>query len=769
MTKFRKSILIFGILVLIIGAALGTFIVLSLTGSLKTEAIALEFTVDDAEKTYDGEPLTANGYNITGGYLIEGHTPVVKFTGEQTDVGYGYSGLEVTIVNEAGFDVTKEYDIKVNSGILLVDKCGIRINLTKDDVVYDGNKVDIGDGYAVTNGKLAKGHHVSLTIKDEWFESTGKTVAGETLTALDVEPLIVDAYGRNVTGNYVIALSGKVNIVKRPLTVVPVSAEKIYDGKPLVCTQYRIEGSLAAGHYLIPEFKASKSGGAAEVINANDNNPLEITASAKIYDVNNNDVTANYAIPPSVAYLTVHRASLTITAKSGSWEYDGTEHTLSKDNEAGSVTGLAQGDEVTVEYSGGVTDVSVVGNRIERYFINNEENDESNYKVTLVDGKLEVTKAPLTVKWGSFEKDYDGKPFSSEQDNLYEIASAVKNISLKFDKRELNDRLAVFKTPGNTTYTLTNFEIRKGIDSGEEDEEDEEDIELITKMFNISVIAGNLKISPLKISLNTNTLQKEYDGNFVFTENLPQIENLVKNHKLVSITCNAVSLKTAPYSTKIKSVSLEDEQGNNVNGCYEITDFNGDVTLNFTSRELQLKSKTIERPYDGTALLGNNITYGALADGDRIEYEPCEITEFGEIDNKPDIKIFNRNNIEVTGFYKTMWSETGKLKITKRPLSIEIEKIEGTSADLAVKFSQDLTGLLVISNLAVCDGNVTVKFFDSASGSEITQKRGLITTDYSKSRLKAGVTIQLWNNGKDVSGNYEIPTEITGTVIVTYD
>ena len=59
MTKFRKSLLIFGILVLIIGAALTTFIVLSLTGSLKAEPIELEFTVEDASQEYNGQTLRA--------------------------------------------------------------------------------------------------------------------------------------------------------------------------------------------------------------------------------------------------------------------------------------------------------------------------------------------------------------------------------------------------------------------------------------------------------------------------------------------------------------------------------------------------------------------------------------------------------------------------------------------------------------------------------------------------------------------------------------
>ncbi|MDE7439601.1 MAG: hypothetical protein K2N23_03750 [Clostridia bacterium] len=312
MTKFRKSLLIFGILVLIIAAALGTFVVLALTGSLKAEPIALEFTVDPAEKNYDGEPLKADSYKITGGYLVEGHTPIVSFTGEQTDVGNGTSGLDVKIVDKKGYDVSDEYKIKVISGVLRVNTGNVRIILGNRTIPYDGNAIDIGDEIPPAPG-LAKGHRVTLQISDRWLESKGKIVAGNILNAeTDITPLILDSNGRDVTDFYNYALSGRIRIDQRPLIISPVDASKPYDGTSLQCSQGRIDAySLASGHWIEYGFSTTDDSPA----NLTDVGSIKVKATAIIYDINGDDVTANYAFTSNYGTLTVTKAPLTVNLK----------------------------------------------------------------------------------------------------------------------------------------------------------------------------------------------------------------------------------------------------------------------------------------------------------------------------------------------------------------------------------------------------------------------------------------------------------------------
>ena len=686
MTKFRKSILIFGILVLIIGAALGTFIVLSLTGSLKTEAIELEFTVDYAEKEYDGEPLKASSYKITAGFPVEGHTEVVTFTGEQTEVGDGLSGLEVKMINEKGYDVTSEYNIKVNPGVLSVYRSPLRIALTAHDVPYDGAMVDIGDGYTVTGGRLVKGHRIMLQIKDEWFAVAGTTIAGETLTASDVELYILDANGRNVTRNYSVAPpTGRVNIITRTIEVAPVSTEKPYDGKPLTCSQYRIEsGSLAAGQYIVADYRGA-NGGTAEVTDVNTDNPLEIVVAAKIYDINGYDVTDNYTIRTKSGYLTVNRA-------------------------------------------------------------------------------------PLTVTLNSIERQYGDDFEDLKPEELYHITSTMNTLSLEFGN--LKDFFkGVTDQVGNSTYTLRNFKITDGISD-------------LTEMFNVTVVAGNLKVTRRKIELNVEELSKTYDGNLTFTENLPEIENLVNNHKLDSVTCVHNS-ETDSYN--IKSVTLVDGQGNNVSANYNITNFGEEVKVTVGQRDVAISSATVQKPYDGTPLSGGNITCDLLADGDKLVYTPCEIKSVSESNkkNKPDdLVILNKNGDVVTGFYNIDDSNCGTLTITRCKLSITIRE---TSVDYVIFSSlndKDMTSLLQVScdvngytvlDIGFVKGNKALNGDDLAGIIEFDEPEDWVST----SRLDVnalganGINLVLYKNGQEFynSGkpdteNFDFPTKIEGIVFV---
>ena len=678
MTKFKKSILIFGILALIIGVALGTFIVLSLTGSLKSERVAIEFTVENAEKTYDGEPLKATGCKITAGNLIEGHTPIVSFTGEQTDVGIGFSGLDVQIVDESGYDVTKDYKIKVKGGILLVDYCNLRVNLTARDVIYDGNVIDIGDGYSVMGGMLAPGHKVSLQINDDWLEDAGKTVADKTLTYNDVKALITDANGRNVTDNYKISLAGKVNIVKRSLVINPVSAEKVYDGRPLVCSQYKIEyGSLASGHYIVAEF-SSKDGRKASVVNVSDC-PLEVVMSVTIRDIDDDDVTANYRlISDTVAYLTINKAPLTIVAKSASWEYDGLAHTLITDTEVESAIGLVHGDTVSVQYSGSVTGVAVAENKIEKYFINGKD-DDWNYEVTCKNGKLEVTKAQVFIKWESLKKEYDGNPFTIADKKLYTVNSAIKDLELQFDKDEFEQLFADVTIPGISTYTFSDFEIYNGTRN-------------ITEMCNITVISGNLTITRRNVSFSGNSLSKVYDGNLTFTDGI-SIDSLAYGNSFVSATLSPTEedyTANKQFTAQIKEIYLVDRQGNNVSGYYNITNFDTLLNVTIKPRSLKISTNTVQKVYDGTPLNGGSPLCGQLASGDSVDFVPFEITNVAEsADNKPEIKIFNSNGKDVTEFYNPE-ENYGKLIILPKPVTVyfsevfEVEYKEGGIQSLSL-------------------------------------------------------------------------------------
>ena len=763
MTKFKKPLLIFSILALIIGVALATFIVLSLTDSLKDELIAIEFTVDDADKVYDGEPLKASTCRLTSGDLIEGHTPIISFTGEQTDVGIGFSGLDIKIVNKAGIDVSKEYDIKVNGGFLNVSTCSLRVSLTARDVMYNGATVDIGDGYTVTSGVLAPGHRVLLQIKDEWFENAGTVVAGNTLSRENLNLMIVDVNGRNVTGNYDVSLLGKINIIQRDLAISVLSAEKTYDGKPLIASQHKIEsGSLVNGHRLEIEFK-DEYGGTAQVTNANEEAPLKILANVKVYDSVNTDVTENYNIKSSLGELTVYKANLTVTAKSDRWVYNGKAHFIN-DNRPASAIGLVGDDKITVQYSGSITDVSVGVNTIKNYSISDSHGvDKSgNYKITIVDGTLEVIQATLKVMWKTYQKQY-GDLYDGDFTELYstDSNSDITNLSLQFESEKLKSLLDSFTAIGNSTYIFNDFKV---YNDGSDD---------ITEMFDINVIPGNLMVARRDVTLSVGKLSKTYDGNFIFTENLPASSALVNNHKLASINCKEPDLDIYSheyiagnsYSTDIVSISVVDEQGNNVNGYYNLH-YDTDVQISFSARNLTIISQPGQKVYDGTPLYGGALTAYALLSGDMLRYTPKAITDVTdeEVENKPEtVKIINGSNDDVTDLYNISWS-CGKLKVNRRDLSISIETYFCEDIN-SIYYMEDPSILVKISNLA--DGE-EIRYLDEKD-QVIENFLDCYYFDKTGSGLYENVKVTVWRGEVNVSDNYKIPKseEITGIVVIT--
>ena len=712
MTKFRKSLLIFGLLALIIGTALGTFIVLSVTGSLKSEPIGLEFTVEDAEREYNGEPLTATSYYLSDGRIVDGHTPIISFKGEQTEVGEGVSSLDVKIVDADGYDVTGEYAIKVVEGALRVTRYTIAIKLTDRDVIYGGATFGITDSdYEVVGGILPSGHRVSLKIKDEWIENTDSWKNGaKPLTAKDVDVMIFDSNGRNVSKNYLSNLSGSVRLVKRPVTFSPLSAEKTYDGKPLTCTQFTVsKGSLASGHYAEPVFK-SANGGNASVTNANEDNPLKVTVDAVIRDVDGNDVTAFYDIESYVGTLTVKRANLTLTAKSCVKEFDGAELTFKADNEPESASGLADGDTVTVEYSGSVSLVGKVRNEIVSHTVSGGGN--VNYNVTYVSGELEVVRAKASVVLKDSIKEYDGLPFYLEGANadeadsgdIAEFCSAQLPQGFKLTECELDGILQSAELC-NSVYTLNSYRIT-----------DETDTDF-TDCFEVKIKPAVCRINRRTVQLEQNgELSKEYDGNFTFASGIGFDSGLAKGHILKSFTVTAFSPENGTQSTVgIEEFTLTDETGRDVRSYYDIKNFSSFAAqVSISKKPLAVSTLDYSKEYDGISV-GGDLTYGLLASGDRLVItNPVSVvncTPEEGVPNEPEFAVYNSSNQIVSCFYD-FTGTFGTIKITKKSVLVSLEYCE-------IEYSGIALSETALSDKVRCDAVNPNNFIISFNGDTI--------------------------------------------------
>ena len=93
-----------------------------ISGSLKITPLEITVKAADAQKVYDGTPLTADEYEIVDGLLANGHTiGFCEISGEQTAIGRSDNVITyITIFDADGKDMTSNYLINLLTGKLKV-------------------------------------------------------------------------------------------------------------------------------------------------------------------------------------------------------------------------------------------------------------------------------------------------------------------------------------------------------------------------------------------------------------------------------------------------------------------------------------------------------------------------------------------------------------------------------------------------------------------------------------------------------------------------
>lgn len=170
--------------------------VLILSGIFSLEPTKLTISTESIEALYDSTPLTNHNWKITRGALKNGHTISVRFSGSQTNVGESKNAIDIIITDEMGADVTSDYDITYDLGILKVNPRSLIITSASDSKLFDGYALQ-NPGYEITSEHrgLVAGHSAVVNV-------TGSiTEVGETSNTVE-SVFIYDKYGADVTDNY---------------------------------------------------------------------------------------------------------------------------------------------------------------------------------------------------------------------------------------------------------------------------------------------------------------------------------------------------------------------------------------------------------------------------------------------------------------------------------------------------------------------------------------------------------------------------------------
>ena len=373
---------------------------------------AVSLKSESASKVFDGTALTrpeVAGWKQLGDEgFVDGQVSDVRATGSATHVSDGKVANAIAYTEGEGFNADN-YAISKDEGVLSVTAKQIAAaDMTVQapaNVVYSGKaqqqKSVVKDG----DKALAEGVDYELTYSGN---------------ATDAGTVTVTVTGK---GDYAGSVDVAYQITPAPLTVVTESANKVYDGKPLIAGG-KVDG-LVNGETVELKLVGSQ---------------IKVGSSDNAYKIEWNGTAkrANYRLEAeSIGKLTVTESAdeVVVTTTGGTFAYDGASH-----GAAVTVGALPEGYTLEAAASSAMaTSVSdgEVAATADVLVIKNAQGEDvtSKLNVKFVDGTIKVEPAKLTVTTPSVTKVFDGDALAAEG----RVSGFV------------NGETATFKTTGSQT------------------------------------------------------------------------------------------------------------------------------------------------------------------------------------------------------------------------------------------------------------------------------------------------------------------------------
>ena len=378
----------------------------------------------------------------------------IEITGDVTLYAvYGDKAATVTLTYNANFGTppasTQISGLK-NNGL---------IDLLSYDELVDGHLLPKRDGYTFTGWNTQQdGHGISFA-------------AGTSAARVDkVEPNVLYAQWEKTTidEEVTVIITGKTDT-------------KVYNGSEQSVTGYEVK---SISNPLYNESNIKFTGTATATGTDADTYPMGLKPE------NFENKNANFSKVTFVVTdgsLTITKREVTLTSASDSKVYDGTALTKPEVTVTGS---FVDGEVTDIKATGTVTNVGEVTNTITYNEGTNFKAD--NYEITTTEGKLTITKRPVTLTSASDSKVYDGtaltngtvnvggKGFAKGEGATYDVTGTITNVG---------------ETENKFTYTLN-----EGTKAGN---------------YDITTKLGKLTIKPVAevtVTIKGNTKTVYYNG-----------------------------------------------------------------------------------------------------------------------------------------------------------------------------------------------------------------------------------------------------------------
>ena len=682
---------------------------------------------------YDGEEHGVEGYAVS--YVVGGAASAgapagfdagdISFAGTAkvtgTDAGSYPMGLDA-----GDFD----YNGKNFSNVSFEVEDG-RLTISKREVVVkpkDASRVFNGEALEASEWEVAEGSPDQFLagqgISDPVFSGS------QTAPGTSESSIVSWGYPENTkAGNYEIRIEkGTLNVTSRgaaeTITVEANSTSATYDGGTHSAAGLKTTEFVVGGKAYTVSGLSTEDPSAADAGTYTNN----VTGTAKVSDAAGNDVTSEFAVEIKDGSLVIGPAEATIRPKDASKPYDGTPLVASEFE----AVGFVGGDGVAgVTYGGSQTDAGESGSTIAAYEAEGSTK-LANYKITLGEGRLEVTanaeRVVVTIRENSATFPYDGEAKTAEG---YEVAGISSALYKEGD----------FAFVGDAAH-----KVATGTDAGDYDmgllPGDFENTSANFSNVAFAIEDGQLTILLATLTVTTHGASKPYDGTALTASG--EISGFVNgetasfaatgSQTLVGTSANSYAI-TWDGTAKESNYSVVE----GAIGTLEVTP--SQVAITVTPRG---GSKV----YDGKPLTSAGIDIDGLPAGFTLDAATKgTITDAGELLSEIDastIVIRNAAGEDVTAQFANVACGKAPLVVTKRPVTV-------TSAT----DSKVYDGAALTKHEAMVTAGSLVE--GESFGYDFTGAQTAVGTSDNTFTVEAGANTSL--------DNYEI-TQVNGTLTV---
>lgn len=657
-----------------------------------------------------------------------------KYVGTYEARGYSYNGWDNKIIGE-----TFRFSIK---------KKDILLWPVQDQVHY-GNNINYDHDPLIDGDRIS---NISFDFSDEYytddpFKGNEYFLCGVTFNLSSI--VVLNNDGDDVTQNYNFFPDKKeFKVYKRKISISSESMSCVYDG--LAHTNPEI--TFKNGTKLVEGDRIEVIGEPAVVgpIPESKENKFGI----KILDESDRDRTAFYDIEFDFGTLEVKKREICVETSSLTKIYDGHPFDESDFKTTIKSGSLVEDHYLEVKYDNLTVFKPLQDGESERLntatfkiIDKNTKVDVSEcYEISSKVGTFNISKRPITLKAESIEKTYD----SSTHEGQFIIDGEIAE----------TDELIYENVPPSLTdvgeIPYTPVPKIKAKDS----------LEDVTSCYSLTIQSGSLKILKRNLVLESNSINKSYDGLAIEESDLSvniseECDGLSDNHEIEYsfehlgeyFIPNAVE-NTFTFTIKNNDGSLIDDPYLYYN-----------IEINYGSLQIKERDLTITTPspepvvYTGEEYFNNDYTLGGegLAKKDLINFTTSEIrcVDVGKYTNYREFNITNSllGNIDVTNCYN-ITTDFGTYEIGKNTLTIETNNYknvyQGKELDNELSFVYSFATPVSSEIEVVCSLDY--------------QNKNIAT--FIDKDVKNSVSYKILKNGEDITNSFNVIEEF-GTINIS--